>query len=210
MANIVFSRLTLSVKGPIVRQQYYRCSGFLSDAAKPTNVHHDHHHHAANEPQFLLAHMNYAQLLAPIDDPSMSEFRLAMAPVNQLAQATPGFVWSLDDDGDRHTVPLLAADPLLMPQLSLWTNASSIQHFAFASGHAMYWRRRRQWFATGTRNSYHAVCWWRPADAAEPPTLHEAFARLDILRAKGPTERAFCLNKPFPMPCRSSRHEPLD
>jgi hypothetical protein len=115
----------------------------------------------------LLAHMNYSRLKAPMDDPIMSEFRLAMDPVNAMAKSTPGFVWSLDIDCNesrtgetqREAVAILRNHPLLMPQLSPWANVESIQHFAFKSGHAMYLKRKREWF-TAPSDPPFAVCWW--------------------------------------------------
>ncbi|CAB9506439.1 Domain of unknown function (DUF3291) [Seminavis robusta] len=151
----------------------------------------------------LLAHMNYARLKAPMEDPIMSEFRLAMDPVNALAKATPGFVWSLDDTSEdlRDEVPMLRQDPLLMPQLSLWQNLDAIQHFAFKSGHAMYLKRKREWF-TAPPEGPVAVCWWRPAQNDGYPTLKEAFDRLELLHTHGPTLEAFDFksSKQFPMP----------
>jgi Domain of unknown function (DUF3291) len=143
---------------------------------------------------FLLAHMNYARLKAPMEDPSMSEFRMAMDPVNALAKATPGFVWSLNESNplQREEVPILKEDPLLMPQLSLWEDVESIQHFAFKSGHAMYLKRKREWFTAPCEGPF-AVCWWKAVhdDKFEYPTLKEAFERLDLLQTKGPTADAF-------------------
>lgn len=168
-------------------------------------------------PPFYVAHMNFARLKAPMEDPSMSEFRLAMGPINALAQATPGFVWSLNEEAEdngsydetattksqREDVPLLKADPLLMPQLSLWENVEAIQHFAFKSGHAMYWKRRREWFtACQVYAPYCAVCWWRSSSSSEHPTLWEAFDRLEHLHIHGPSAHAFDFKsaKEYPMP----------
>ena len=145
--------------------------------------------------------MNYARLKAPMDDPSMTEFRLALEPINALAKATPGFVWSFDNDDPslRNAVPLLRDDPLLMPQLSLWANVASLQHFAFKSGHAMYIKRKREWF-TSPEPPY-AVCWWRPYGKTNP-TLQEAFDRCQYLRDHGPSPFAFDFStaKDYPMP----------
>jgi hypothetical protein len=145
--------------------------------------------------------MNYARLKAPMDDSSMAEFRLALEPVNALAKATPGFVWSFDNDDPalRNSVKILRDDPLLMPQLSLWTNLESLKHFAFKSGHAMYFKRKREWF-TSPEPPY-AVCWWR-LRGENTPTLQEAFERCDYLREHGPSPHAFCFStaKDYPMP----------
>jgi Domain of unknown function (DUF3291) len=154
---------------------------------------------------YYLAHMNYARLVAPLDDLSMSELQMAMDPVNALAKATPGFVWSLDGDASqqqRQEVPLLRDDPLLMPQLSLWTDPAPLQHFAFKSGHAMYLKRKREWF-TAVSPPF-AVCWWRRVDQQQQswPTLKEAFEKCEHLKQHGPTADAFTFQtiKDFPSP----------
>ncbi len=152
-------------------------------------------------PQYLLAHMNYARLRAPLDHPTMSEFLLAIGPINALARATPGFYWSFDNDVpcERDPVEMLRHDARLMPQLSLWRDLESLQHFAFKSGHAMYVKRRKEWFSP--IESPYAVCWWRPHDSPMP-TLKEAFDRLQHLKDHGPSEVAFdfASAKSFPPP----------
>jgi Domain of unknown function (DUF3291). len=44
---------------------------------------------------FHLAQINIARMLASIDDPIMAGFVPQLAPVNALADQTPGFVWRL-------------------------------------------------------------------------------------------------------------------
>ncbi|KAL7574532.1 hypothetical protein ACA910_015887 [Epithemia clementina (nom. ined.)] len=152
---------------------------------------------------YLLAHMNYARLVAPLDDPCMSEFNLALDPVNALSRATPGYVWSLDHttEQDRMDVPLLRSDPLLMPQLSLWESHQGLSHFAFKSGHAIYLKRKKEWFTSPP--APWSVCWWfLPSNQQPHPTLALAFGKLDQLRANGPAETAFDLKNAgkFPRP----------
>ena len=153
---------------------------------------------------YYLAHMNYARLKAPMDDPSMAEFKAAMDPINVLAKRTPGYVWSLDNplQTDVSSVSLLRDDPLLMPQLSLWENPQAIQHFAFKSGHFMYYKRKREWFTSPTPP--WSVCWWfLSTDEFPVPTLSQAFGRLQILRENQiSTPDAFELSsaKEFPKP----------
>ena len=159
--------------------------------------------------------MNYARLRAPLDHPSMTEFRLALDPINAIAKSTPGFVWSLDDScnaAERDAVPLLRNDALLMPQLSLWKDVPSVQHFAYKSGHAMYLKRKREWF-TAVEPPF-AVCWWFSVDLsshfgdssnghpAVVPTLAEAFEKCQRLKEHGPTDVAFTFQtaRVYPMP----------
>ena len=174
----------------------------------------------SRERPVVLAHMNYARLVAPMDDPRMAEFASAMGPINDIAKSTPGFVWSLDGGGDecassaarrqRDDVERLRDDPLLFPQLSLWRDVDSLRHFAYKSGHAMYYRRRREWFEPHPEaGAPYSVCWWHRLTKEEdgglvvrPPTLAEAFDRCDRLRADGPTAYAFdfSTHADFPMP----------
>jgi Domain of unknown function (DUF3291) len=158
-----------------------------------TNTNNDDHHHQQPPPPppfYFIAHMNYAKLKAPMNDPCMDELRHAMKPINDIAKTIPGYIWSFDSDHDhvyyenmRNQVPLLQHDPLIMPQLSLWTNLQAIQHFAYKSGHYMYWKRRKEWFVPvedttslhindsssstihDNRNNHkkpirYSVCWW--------------------------------------------------
>ena len=134
--------------------------------------------------------MNVGKQLAPLDHPQMAEFAKATPAVNEMARATPGFVWSYDEPHDapmRLTVPELLADDLLMPQLSMWADVESLRQFAFKSGHVEYYKRRREWFAKIPPP--YSVLWWR--SAADLPTMREAFERLRWLRAHGPSEHAF-------------------
>ena len=157
--------------------------------------------------RYYLAHMNYARLKAPLDDPSMAEFQAAMDPINALAKRTPGFVWSLDSplyEADVAAVPELRDDPLCMPQLSLWESHTALQHFAFKSGHFMYYKRKREWFTPPPQVPFWAVCWWFPSNPQAPvPTLTQAFARLQVLCTnQQSTKEAFELSKAkdFPRP----------
>jgi hypothetical protein len=156
--------------------------------------------------RYYLAHMNYARLRAPYHDPIMAEFQLALGPINDIAKSTPGYVWSLDEfaQEERDKVPILRDDPLMMPQLSLWDDVDCVQHFAFKSGHAMYLKRKREWFTPPPELPY-AVCWWfqhQPSEGKLYPTLVQAFDRCKHLREYGPLEHAFDFKtaKQFPKP----------
>ena len=137
----------------------------------------------------VLAVMNVGRQRAALDDPIMSEFAKATEPVNALARATPGFVWSYDNDDPavRATVNELVGDPLLQPQLSVWRDVESLRHFAFKSGHAMYFKRKREWF--DEIPPPFSVLWWREPETL--PSMLEAFERLRFLRDHGPSAHAF-------------------
>lgn len=160
----------------------------------------------AQEHPIVLAQMNYARLVAPMDDPKMKEFQLALEPVNIIAKTTPGFIWSYDNDdvAEHLAVDVLRDDPLLMPQLSLWKDMASLRHFVFKSGHAMYFKRKKEWFTAPP--APYSVCWWYDLTADntgyKPPSLKEAFERIAYLKEHGPTEHAFdfASAEKFPMP----------
>jgi hypothetical protein len=156
------------------------------------------------EQPIVLAQMNYARLLFPLNDPKMKEFQLALEPVNLIAKSTPGFVWSYDndDEAEHMAVDLLREDPLLMPQLSLWQNMAALRHFVFKSGHAMYFKRKKEWFTSPP--APYSVCWWHDlrANDYQPPSLKESFHRCAYLKEHGPSEYAFDFASAdrFPMP----------
>lgn len=45
-----------------------------------------------------LAQVNIGRIFGPMDSPVMAEFKANLDPINELAEATPGFVWRLKSD----------------------------------------------------------------------------------------------------------------
>jgi hypothetical protein len=146
-----------------------------------------------------LAQLNLGYLHATLDSADMSEFRLALDPINALAESTPGFVWRLtDDDGGSSSyvdVPGVD-DPLVAANMSVWESLDALKHFMHKSGHAMYLRRRRDWFRKpgGLIN----VLWWTPV--GELPTLADAVRRLRHLEANGPSPEGWGFASPLDPP----------
>ena len=107
----------------------------------------------------------------------------------------------LEIDG-KAVLSKYVADPLLMPQLSVWTDVRSLKHFAFRSDHVSYYKRRREWFED--IEPPFSVLWWRQASLTRglEPSLAEAFDRLRHLKANGPSEFAFTIKTAaaFPKP----------
>ena len=144
---------------------------------------------------FHLAQLNIGRLNHPLDADETAEFNLALGPINALAEATPGFVWRLqDDDGQSSSFVRLPGedDPLMIVNMSVWVDLESLKHFMFRSGHAMYLRRRREWFERSEEAT--SVCWWIPS--GEIPDLADAHRRLLHLRANGPTATGWPVNDP--------------
>ena len=136
---------------------------------------------------FHLAQLNVGRLHHPLDSAETAEFNAALGPINALAEATPGFVWRLvDDEGKSSSYVRLPGedDPLEIVNLSVWTDLESLKHFMYRSGHAIYLRRRREWFEKS--DAATSVCWWLPA--GDVPDLADAHRRLLHLREHGPTE----------------------
>ena len=148
-----------------------------------------------------MAHMHVAQLNIgrlhhSLDAEETAEFTAALGPINALAEATPGFVWRLVDDGGLSSSYVRLPgedDPLAIVNMSVWADLDALRHFMYRSGHAMYLRRRREWFEKSEVAT--SVCWWIPA--GEIPDLADAHRRLLHLREHGPTEVGWPVNYPI-------------
>lgn len=147
--------------------------------------------------QWQLAQVNLGRLRAPIDDPMIAEFKHALDEINAVAEASPGFVWRLqDDDGNATGIEVSPDDELVIPNMSVWESIEALSEFVYRSDHTPFLRRRRDWFERFGRT--FLALWWVPT--GHLPTLAEAIARLDILERHGPTTRAFTFRHPFPPP----------
>ena len=142
----------------------------------------------------LLAQLNIARAMAPLTEPELAGFVEALAPVNALADAAPGFVWRLQtEDGDATAIRPYDDDRLLV-NMSAWTSVEALAAFVYSGPHRAIMARRREFFVP-MREAFQ-VLWW----TADVPTVEEAIARLEHLRARGPTPHAFTFRGPFPAP----------
>jgi hypothetical protein len=143
-----------------------------------------------------LAQINVGRLRAPVDSPLVAEFMAALDPINALADTSPGFVWRLQtEDGNATSVRPYEDDEILI-NLSVWESIEALDTFVYHSDHTGYLRRRREWF--GRMDEAMLALWWLPN--GERPTVEEGVARLDHLRAHGPTPEAFTFRQRFPAP----------
>ncbi|WP_037708935.1 DUF3291 domain-containing protein [Streptomyces griseus] len=134
-----------------------------------------------------LAQLNLAALRHPLDDPRTAPFVEMLDPVNAAADAAPGFVWRLVEEGTPDATGLRPAGENVIVNLSVWETRDALWDFTYRSGHLEVMRRRREWFQRHVEA--HLVLWWVPA--GHLPTVGEALDRLADLRAHGPSPRAF-------------------
>lgn len=120
-----------------------------------------------------------------------------LVPVNALADAAPGFVWRLTDEGGSDATSLRPRGPDLIVNMSVWQTLESLRAFVYRSGpHLDLLRRRREFFRP--LDEEIQVLWWVPE--GHIPDLDEAFARLELLRQRGPGPDAFTFRSPYPPP----------
>jgi hypothetical protein len=152
-----------------------------------------------------LAQVNLARLRRPLDAPETAGFVAALAPLNALADAAPGFVWRLADDGGDATAIRVADDPLVIVNLTVWTSLEALRAFVYAGAHRDVLRRRREWFAPWPGR--FQACWW-VADGTRP-TPAEGLARVARLERDGAGPQAFDLARPYAPDGRPCGEEPV-
>ncbi len=143
---------------------------------------------------FHVAELNIGRTVAPLDDPALAEFVGNLDRINALGDASPGFVWRLQDEFGAATTIRAFDDPLMIVNLTVWKSIEALRAFAYRTTHVEFVRRRRTWFEPLDGPSL--VLWWVPA--GHRPTVVEARERLDRLAADGPTPAAFTLKTTFP------------
>ena len=143
-----------------------------------------------------VAHMNVARLRHPPGDPRVAGFIDNVSKVNAIAERSPGYVWRLQTPVGNATELRPYDDDLIIVNLSVWETPEALRNYVYRSAHAGVMRQRREWFERFA-GMYYAL-WWVPA--GHEPSVHEATARLEELRANGDTPRAFSFTHIFPAP----------
>jgi len=147
-------------------------------------------------PAYHLAQINIARMLAPIDDPLMAEFVAQLAPVNALADQSPGFVWRLQSESGDATSIKVYDDDLIIVNLTVWESPEALREFVYKSDHSGALRDRKRWFQKFD-GPYYAL-WWIPA--GQLPSIEESRQRLEHLRQHGDSAYAFSFKHLFPAP----------
>ena len=144
---------------------------------------------------YELAQLNIGRLLAPTDHPDTKGFMDALDPINELADAHPGFRWRLQTEDGNATALRPYEDDLMIVNMSTWASLEALADFVYGEEHRAVMVQRRKWFE---RMAVYLVLWWVPA--GHRPSVDEAKARLARLEADGPTPEAFTFRQPFPAP----------
>ena len=146
---------------------------------------------------YELAQLNIGVIKGPIDSPVMAEFVANLDPINALAERTPGFLWRLKtDEGNATSIRPYPENENMAVNMSVWKDVDSLRLFVFHTEHVEIMRLRSEWFEK--MDEAFLVLWWVPK--GHKPTIEEAKARLEVLRAKGPTAEAFTFRQAFPPP----------
>jgi heme-degrading monooxygenase HmoA len=141
-----------------------------------------------------LAQLNIALPKAPLEDPLLTDFVAQLDAVNALADASPGFVWRLQDEAGNATGIRAFGDDRLIVNMSVWESLEDLRAFVYGTdAHRQVLKRRREWFEH--MEDAFLVLWWVPA--GHIPSLDEAEERLDHMRAHGPTPYGFTFRQSF-------------
>jgi hypothetical protein len=135
-----------------------------------------------------LAELNVAHLRAPIDSAELAEFVALLEPVNAVADQAPGFVWRLkESESDPTAIVVHDYGDHLVINFSVWESLDTLWNYVYRTAHLDVLRRRREWFLRMAEP--YMVMWWIPE--GHIPSLAEGMARLERLRAEGPSPEAF-------------------
>ncbi len=140
-----------------------------------------------------LAQLNIGKLRYPIDHPNTQEFVENIDRINQLAEASPGFVWRLKDDTGNATSIQVFSDPMMIVNMSVWESIDSLKQFVYRSDHIQIMQKRQQWFEK--YDEPFVVLWW--VTEGYLLTLSDAKQKLALLTKKGATVEAFSFRKTF-------------
>lgn len=154
---------------------------------------------------FELAQLNIGIIKGPMDSPVMADFAANLERINVLAEASPGFVWRLQtDEGDATAIRPFDDENVLI-NMSVWRDVESLNRYVYSSAHVEIMRRRREWFER--MQDAFLVLWWVPK--GHRPSVAEAIARLELLRANGPAAQAFTFRHAFAPPDASPQQTPI-
>ena len=142
----------------------------------------------------VLAQLNIATALAPLDSPQLADFVDNLDRINHVAEQSSGFIWRLKDDTGNATDIQAFDNPLTIVNMSVWQDADALKNFMFKTDHLSFMKRKTQWFEKSQQATY--VLWW--IDAEHRPTITEAKEKLAYLQTHGESQAAFSFKQLYP------------
>jgi GNAT superfamily N-acetyltransferase len=137
-------------------------------------------------PPFHVAQINIGTMVAPTDDPRVSEFMDGLDRINAIADESPGFVWRLQTGEGNATSIQIFPNPFELVNVSVWESVETLKEYVYRSDHVDFFRRRAAWFEADAKR---VALWTVPA--GEIPELDEAVRRVEFLERRGPSPYAF-------------------
>lgn len=144
---------------------------------------------------YQLAQINIAHAIDNLDSNKLAGFVSRLDEINLLAESSPGYVWRVVPGEDPGYKPGYT-DPRMIVNLSVWESIESLKAFVYQSTHLELIQQKSDWF--DAMNMAHLALWWVPAGTQ--PTEQDGIERLNYLRENGPSEYAFSIAQPHPMP----------
>lgn len=142
-----------------------------------------------------LAEFNIGVLKYDWDDPRLSDFMNNLDRVYSIAERSAGYVWHLSGDEmdavQKDTKGVLQGNPRIASTLSVWEDASSLEHFTWNTLHKQFYDRKNEWYAPEDQgwHGHRLVMWHVPK--GHRPDVNEAVDRLEHLAHHGDTKFAF-------------------
>lgn len=155
-------------------------------------------------PYYHLAQINIARMRAPLDDPLMRDFVALLAPVNAIADGSPGFVWRRQSDEGDATAFRIYDDARLLVNITVWETPDHLKEYTYKSGHVGVMRRRQDWFEPMQTPAF--AMWWIPA--GHLPSQAEAQQRLELIGRRGDGPGAFTFRNLQPLPDQPAASAP--
>jgi len=118
---------------------------------------------------------------------------------NALAERSPGFVWRYLTDS-RNAEQREFTDPYVLFNMSVWESIDALHAYTYRTAHSEVYAARKKWFVDEKSlvGGHALAMWWIPR--GELPTVADEKARLALVTADGPSERAFTFKKRFAPP----------
>ena len=105
----------------------------------------------------FLAQANIAYFRWSLEDVRMAEFVQQIAPVNEIAEKTDGFVWRFTESYSPRDIGPPWNHPLLFFNMSVWRDMESLKKFVKSPQHDLIMRNRHKWlFPVSPRSSARA------------------------------------------------------